>query len=290
MLLSVVIPVYNEAATLFEIVRRVLASPVEVEIELILVDDGSTDGTREIYAAVQREYAEQRLTVVLQDHNQGKGAAVRAGFEQATGDLVLIQDADLEYDPRDYPRLIRPIVEGRADVVYGSRFKDQSEQHVLFFWHSLINRCLTFVTDAVTNLNLTDVATCYKVFRRDVLEKFHLQSKGFEICPELTAHVARAGCRIYEVPISYDARDHAHGKKITWVDGVKALVAIVRFRFFSHPHAPTDASGTEGSPCAGAKIIHLNAQRTLRSASSGMPVEVEPVAGEARQTLHARQA
>jgi glycosyltransferase involved in cell wall biosynthesis len=262
MLLSVVIPVYNEKATLFEIVRRVLASPVEAELELILVDDGSTDGTREIYTAVQREYADQRVTVVLQERNQGKGAAVRAGFAQATGDIVLIQDADLEYDPRDYPRLIKPIVEGRADVVYGSRFKEQPEQHVLFFWHSLINRCLTIFTDAITNLNLTDVATCYKVFRRDVLQEFNLQSKGFEICPELTANVARAGCRIYEVPISYDARDHAHGKKITWVDGVKALMAIVHFRYFNRPHAP---SAADANPSLGAKIIHLGTQRRLNS-------------------------
>jgi glycosyltransferase involved in cell wall biosynthesis len=288
MMLSVVIPVYNEAATLYEIVRRVLASPVEAELEVILVDDGSTDGTRELYPAVQRDFAEHRLTFVLQERNQGKGAAVRAGFAQATGDIVLIQDADLEYDPRDYARLIRPIVEGRADVVYGSRYKEQSEQHVLFFWHSLINRCLTIFTDAITNLNLTDVATCYKVFRRDVLQKFKLRSKGFEICPELTAHVARAGCRIYEVPISYDARDHAHGKKITWVDGVKALLAIVRFRYFSRLHAPT-ASATDASLCAGAKIIHLGAQRTLSPAPNGAAVGLQPVAAEVTQSLRAGQ-
>lgn len=232
MKLSIVIPVYNEAATLREIVRRVLAADVQAERELILVDDASTDGTRELYDLIRRDHVTQNVQVVLHEQNRGKGAALRTGFERATGDVVLVQDADLEYDPRDYPRLLAPIVEGRADVVYGSRFVGSDAHRVLLFWHYVGNRFLTLLSNAFTNLNLTDMETCYKVFRADVLRKVRIRSNRFEFEPEITAKVARAGCRVYEVGISYAGRDYSEGKKITWRDGIKAILAIVRYRFF----------------------------------------------------------
>lgn len=232
MKLTVVIPVFNEAATLQEIVRRVVAVPLSMDRELVLVDDGSTDGTRQLYGSVQAEHPGQVIRILQHEHNRGKGAALRTGFQEATGDIVLVQDADLEYDPRDYPRLLAPILEGRADVVYGSRFVGSEAHRVLFFWHFLGNRLLTLLSNAFTNLNLTDMETCYKVFRADVLRRIRIQSDRFEFEPEITAKVARAGCRVYEVGISYAGRDYAEGKKITWVDGVKALCAIVRYRFF----------------------------------------------------------
>ena len=231
MRLSVVIPVYNEVATLAEVVRRVLAAPVDAEIEVVLVDDGSTDGTRGLYEAITQAHAGRPVKTILHEKNRGKGAALRTGFAAATGEIVLVQDADLEYDPRDYPQLIGPILEGRADVVYGSRFVGGQAHRVLFFWHMLGNRFLTLLSNAFTNLNLTDMETCYKVFRRECLDKIRLRSERFEIEPELTAKVARTGCRVYEVGISYAGRDYAAGKKITWVDGIKAVAAIVKFRF-----------------------------------------------------------
>jgi glycosyltransferase involved in cell wall biosynthesis len=232
MKLSVVMPVYNEVNTIQEIVRRVVAAPVEVEKELIVVDDGSTDGTRERYESIREEHQDVRVEIVLHERNRGKGAALRSGFDRATGDIILVQDADLEYDPRDYPRLIAPIVEGNADVVYGSRFVGSEAHRVLYFWHMVGNRCLTLLSNAFTDLNLTDMETCYKVFRGDVLRKLKLRSNRFEIEPELTAKIARAGCRIFEVGISYAGRDYSAGKKITWRDGLKAVGAIVRYRFF----------------------------------------------------------
>jgi glycosyltransferase involved in cell wall biosynthesis len=230
--LSIVIPVFNEAATLQELVRRVIAAEVAAEKELILVDDGSTDGTRGLYEAIRAEYAGQTIRVILHDRNMGKGAALRTGFEQATGDVVLIQDADLEYDPADYGRLIAPIVAGRADVVYGSRFVGSQAHRVLFFWHYVGNRMLTIMSNAFTNLNLTDMETCYKVFRAEVLKKVRITSNRFEFEPEITAKVARHHFRVYEVGVSYAGRDYSEGKKITWRDGVKAIAAIVKFRFF----------------------------------------------------------
>ena len=232
MKLSIVIPVFNEVETLTEIVQRVVVSDIDTEKELILVDDGSSDGTCELYDAIKQEHAGQSIQVLLHDCNRGKGAALRTGFAHATGDIVLVQDADLEYDPRDYHKLITPILEGKADVVYGSRFAGGEAHRVLFFWHMLGNKFLTLLSNALTNLNLTDMETCYKVFRSDVLKKIQIKSNRFDFEPEITAKVARAGYRVYEVGISYAGRDYAEGKKITWRDGVAAIRAIIRYRFF----------------------------------------------------------
>ncbi len=233
MRLSIVIPVYNEKATLEELVARVVGVEVGMEREIILVDDGSSDGTRELYPAIQQRWPQQKFIVQLQERNRGKGAAVRAGFELATGDIVLIQDADLEYDPRDYPLLLQPILDGNADVVFGSRFVGGQAHRVHLFWHMVGNRFLTTLSNMMTNLNLTDMETCYKVFRRDVVRALHLVSDTFTIEPELTARVARGKWRVYEVGIRYAGRDYAEGKKITWRDGLRALWAILRFRFLS---------------------------------------------------------
>ena len=225
MKLSVVIPVYNEAGTIREIIQRVLAAPSEKEV--IVVDDGSTDGTREIL----RREAPNGVVVLFQDSNRGKGAALRAGVQKVTGDIVLVQDADLEYDPAEYPRLLKPIVDGRADVVYGSRFSGETHR-VLFFWHYVGNRFLTMLSNMLTNLNLSDMETCYKVFRADILKRLVLRSNRFGFEPEFTAKVARLGCRIYEVPVSYHGRGYESGKKITWKDGLSAIGSIIRYRFF----------------------------------------------------------
>ncbi len=231
MVLSIVIPVYNERETLVELIRRVLAAPVELDLELIVVDDYSTDGTRELYEKLDGEFPGARITVVKHDVNKGKGAAVRTGFANFTGDIVVIQDADLEYDPRDYPRLLRPILDGRADVVYGSRFVGGDEHRVLYYWHYLGNRFLTTVSNMFTNLNLTDMETCYKCFRAEVVKSLKLKSNRFGIEPEMTAKVARGKWRIYEIGISYSGRCYDEGKKITWRDGIAAMFAIVRFAF-----------------------------------------------------------
>jgi glycosyltransferase involved in cell wall biosynthesis len=227
MKLSVVIPVYNEKSTVEEIIRRVQAVDVGLEKEIVVVDDASTDGTRDI---LQRQSAEN-VRVVLHEKNSGKGGALRTGFSEAGGDIVLVQDADLEYDPREYPKLLAPILEGRADVVYGSRFLG-GPHRVLFFWHSVGNRLLTMFSNMASNLNLTDMETCYKVFRREVLQKIRLKSRRFGVEPEITIKVAKLKCRVYEVPISYAGRDYSEGKKIGWKDGVAALFHIVRFRLF----------------------------------------------------------
>jgi glycosyltransferase involved in cell wall biosynthesis len=234
MKLSIVIPVYNEHATLRQIVERVLDVPLSLDKEIVLIDDASTDGTRELYPAV-RELCEGRgagVQVIMHPENRGKGAALRSGFAAATGDIMLVQDADLEYDPADYPQLLAPILSGRADVVFGSRFVGGQAHRVHFFWHMIGNRLLTLLSNAMTNLNLTDMETCYKVFRRDVVRSFQIVSDRFTIEPELTAKVAAGRWRVYEVGISYAGRDYAEGKKITWRDGVSALWAIFRFRFF----------------------------------------------------------
>ncbi len=227
MKLTVVIPVFNEKNTIQEILRRVQAVDVGIEKEIIIVDDGSTDGTREILQPL----ASPAVKVILHEKNAGKGGALQTGFSHADGDIVLIQDADLEYDPREYPVLLEPILDGRADVVYGSRFLG-GPHRVLFFWHYVANKTLTTFLNMLCNLNLTDMETCYKVFRKEILQKISLKSKRFGVEPELTAKVAKLKCRIYEVPISYSGRDYAEGKKIGWKDGIAAFFHIIRFRFF----------------------------------------------------------
>lgn len=229
MLLSVVMPVYNEKNTLLEIIRRVLAAPLDIDRELILVDDCSRDGTLDLYPQLDRAFPGAKIRVLKHSVNQGKGAALRTGFAEARGEIVLIQDSDLEYDPREYPKLLKPILDGRADVVYGSRFIGGDEHRVLYFWHYLGNRFLTLLSNMCTNLNLTDMETCYKVFRADVLRNMRLRSNRFGIEPELTAKVARGRWRVYEVGISYSGRSYEEGKKITWRDGAKAVFCIVRY-------------------------------------------------------------
>ncbi len=231
MLLSVVIPVYNERDTLIELVARVLAVDIGMDREIILVDDGSTDGTRDLYPQIEQRWPEQAFQIKLQSVNRGKGAALQSGFALARGDIVIVQDADLEYDPVDYPRLLQPIRDGRADVVYGSRFIGSGPHRVHFFWHMVGNKLITLLSNMMTNLNLTDMETCYKVFRREVLQGMQLVSRGFNIEPEITAKVARGKWRVYEVGISYAGRSYEEGKKITWVDGLRALWAIARFKF-----------------------------------------------------------
>jgi glycosyltransferase involved in cell wall biosynthesis len=224
-LLSIVMPVYNEAATVGEVVRNVKATPYRKEI--VLVDDGSTDGT----GAVLDELAKDpEVRVLKHERNQGKGAALRTAFAVARGDVVLIQDADLEYSPEDYPRLLRPLVEGRADVVFGSRFAGGSYSRVHLFSHYLGNRLLTFFSNLMTGLNLTDMETCYKVFRREVLQRIRIRSNRFNVEPELTAKVAKQRVRVFEVPVSYSGRDFSEGKKISWRDGFSALWSILRYR------------------------------------------------------------
>ncbi|HUA14970.1 MAG TPA: glycosyltransferase family 2 protein [Verrucomicrobiae bacterium] len=225
MKLSVVMPVYNERATLAEVISRVLAVPVE--IELICVDDGSTDGSRDILAALQSQHPQ--LRVVLQPGNMGKGAALRRGIEASTGDFVVIQDADLEYDPGEYPLLLRPLIEGKADVVYGSRFLGSGPHRVLYFWHSVGNWMLTLLSNALTNINLTDMETCYKVFRREIIQSIPIEENRFGFEPEITVKVAKRHLRIYEVGISYWGRTYEEGKKIGWKDGLRALWCLVKY-------------------------------------------------------------
>ncbi len=223
-LLSVVMPVFNERSTIDEIVRRVLAPGGRKE--LIVVDDGSTDGTRELLAALQQELG---FTLVLQERNHGKGAALRRGFQEVRGDIVIVQDADLEYSPEEFPQLIELICQGRADVVFGSRFLGR--HRVFLFTHYLGNRLLTFLTNVLYNTMLTDMETCYKVMRTEVLRSMTLHSNRFGIEPELTAKIFKRGYRVYEVPITYDGRGYDEGKKITWRDGVVALCVLLRYRF-----------------------------------------------------------
>jgi glycosyltransferase involved in cell wall biosynthesis len=225
MKVSVVMPVYNERATLREAVRRVLAVPID--IQLLCVDDGSTDGSRDILAELQAKHPQVR--VLLQPYNTGKGAALRRGIQEAAGDFIIIQDADLEYDPAEYPRLLEPLIQGRADVVYGSRFKGDGPHRVLYFWHSVGNRALTLLSNCLTNINLSDMETCYKVFRREVIQSIPIEENRFGFEPEITVKVARRKLRIYEVGISYWGRTYEEGKKIGWKDGVRALYCLLKY-------------------------------------------------------------
>lgn len=232
MKLSVVIPCFNERQTIEPIVRAVRASPIDNidNIEIIVVDDCSTDGTIEV---LRQQVAPIADKIIYQPRNQGKGAALRAGFAAASGDIIIIQDSDLEYNPADYPLLLEPIFSDKADAVFGSRFMGGRPHRVLYFWHMVGNRFLTLLSNMFTNLNLTDVETCYKAFRASVIKKLVLKENRFGIEPEITAKLSKMRCRIYEVGISYSGRTYAEGKKVNWKDGVRAIYAIVRYNLFS---------------------------------------------------------
>ncbi len=226
MKLSILIPAFNEVHTITDVLQQVVKSPIDCEKEIIIVDDGSTDGTRDLLRACHN------ATVIFHEKNAGKGAAIRTAIDYATGDILIIQDADLEYSPEDYPILLEPILRGDAEVVYGSRFLG-GPHRVLFFWHAVANRVLTLLSNMLSDLNLTDMETGYKAFRAPVLKNMRLQSDRFGFEPEVTARIAHQGCRLYEVPISYRGRDYAEGKKITWRDGIAALWHIVKYNLLA---------------------------------------------------------
>ena len=248
MKLSVVMPVYNEQPTVEQVIARVLAVPAHtnMDLELICIDDGSTDGSAEILTRLQSSHPQ--LRVLLQPRNQGKGAALRCGIEHATGDFVLIQDADLEYDPADYPALLRPLIEGKADVVYGSRFLGSGPHRVLYFWHSVGNWALTLISNALTDLNLSDMETCYKAFRREVIQSIPLEENRFGFEPEITVKIAKRRLRVYEVGISYWGRTYEEGKKISWKDGFRALFCLLKYTITEPKLDARQASRSQAKP------------------------------------------
>lgn len=275
MMISVVVPIYNERATLRETLERVLAVPLT--IELLCVDDGSTDGSRDLLSQIEKDHPQVR--VLFQPKNMGKGAALRRGIQEATGDFVLIQDADLEYDPSEYPILLRPLVEGKADVVYGSRFMGGTAHRVLYFWHRVGNWILTLLSNAVTNLNLTDMETCYKVFRREVIQSISIEEDRFGFEPEVTVKIAKRHLRVYEVGISYSGRTYEEGKKIGWKDGIRALWCLAKYTLKEparQPLTPRAPARTEGA-----------ADRTQVAAYSNIQVREVAEAHPHTDTVHA---
>ncbi|MDD2580834.1 MAG: glycosyltransferase family 2 protein [Desulfuromonadaceae bacterium] len=229
MLISIVIPVFNEVETISALLEQVEAVDLSCDKEIVIVDDFSTDGTREL---LQKPDKKGTTTVIFHNKNQGKGAALKTGFAQARGDIVIIQDADLEYDPQEYPKLLQPILDGKADVVYGSRFMGSGPHRVIYFWHYIGNTLLTLLSNMLTNLNLTDMETCYKIFKKEVLTRIEIEEKRFGFEPEITAKVAKLNFRIYEVGISYSGRSYQEGKKIGWRDGFRAFWCIIKYNLF----------------------------------------------------------
>jgi len=227
---SIIIPCFNEAGTIELILRRIHDTPLESK-EIIVIDDFSTDGTRQMLSGPLNSHIDR---LIFHDRNKGKGAALRSGFSQAKGDIIIIQDADLEYDPGDYPKLVEPIIKGKADVVYGSRFVGGEPHRVLYFWHYIGNKFLTLFSNMLTNLNLTDMETCYKVFRREIIEQLSIEEDRFGFEPEITAKISRLNCSVYEVGISYDGRTYKEGKKIGWRDGIRALWCIIKYNILKN--------------------------------------------------------